>query len=290
MADDIGGVWRTIGGRRVFIKDGDDLETAMKKSGKFKKEKEKTYYIDKNSGKYIGRNIDGEYFGLTDNKEKAELTPNEIEKLKKSTKFLKKHNIELEEKKETKEELEKVNYSEKKSIEDDLAARKMGYSNYEEYKKEKGLKIKENIKETKQEYEDSYVYKNAKKGYDPYNKFFNDEERISSENNIYNKEVFSELIKREASKMFDIEETHSSAKKGSKFADSLYLKNKETGVEVRISNHELPETSERQYRREQTGGKTRWDKELILNNETMKEIAKIKTEKEFKDFIKKLFK
>ena len=29
------GVWRTIGGRRVFIADGDDLKTAMKKSGKF---------------------------------------------------------------------------------------------------------------------------------------------------------------------------------------------------------------------------------------------------------------
>lgn len=29
------GVWRTIGGRRVFIKDGQDLETAMAESGKF---------------------------------------------------------------------------------------------------------------------------------------------------------------------------------------------------------------------------------------------------------------
>lgn len=35
--NDIGGVWRTVGGRRIFIKDGEDLETAMKKSGKFKK-------------------------------------------------------------------------------------------------------------------------------------------------------------------------------------------------------------------------------------------------------------
>lgn len=39
--DDIGGVWRTVGGRRIFIKDGEDLETAMKKSGKFGKEKKK---------------------------------------------------------------------------------------------------------------------------------------------------------------------------------------------------------------------------------------------------------
>lgn len=35
MANDIGGVWRTIGGRRVFIKDGQSLASAMKDSGKF---------------------------------------------------------------------------------------------------------------------------------------------------------------------------------------------------------------------------------------------------------------
>ncbi len=34
---EIGGVWRTIGGRRVFIKDGQDLVNAMKESGKFKR-------------------------------------------------------------------------------------------------------------------------------------------------------------------------------------------------------------------------------------------------------------
>ena len=33
--DDVNGVWRTIGGRRVFIKDGQDLSSAMKESGKF---------------------------------------------------------------------------------------------------------------------------------------------------------------------------------------------------------------------------------------------------------------
>ena len=45
MSSDLGGVWRTIGGRRIFIKDGEDLATAMKKSGKFKntkKEEQKT--------------------------------------------------------------------------------------------------------------------------------------------------------------------------------------------------------------------------------------------------------
>lgn len=34
------GVWRTVGGRRIFIANGDDITTAMRKSGKFKKSKE----------------------------------------------------------------------------------------------------------------------------------------------------------------------------------------------------------------------------------------------------------
>ena len=90
MAEDIGGVWRTVGGRRIFIKDGQDLASAMKESGKFDKVKSQIYYKDKNTGKYIGRNIDGEYFGLTDDKEKAILTKKDIEKLKNSSKFFKK--------------------------------------------------------------------------------------------------------------------------------------------------------------------------------------------------------
>lgn len=41
--EDIGGVWRTVGGRRIFIKDGEDLETAMKNSGKFGKKKDEEF-------------------------------------------------------------------------------------------------------------------------------------------------------------------------------------------------------------------------------------------------------
>lgn len=52
MAKDLGGVWRTIGGRRVFIKDGENLSTAMKKSGKFKIKSKK----DENDLSYQGSN------------------------------------------------------------------------------------------------------------------------------------------------------------------------------------------------------------------------------------------
>ena len=47
MAQTTGGVWRTVGGRRIFIKDGEDLATAMKNSGKFNSNKpNEERYID----------------------------------------------------------------------------------------------------------------------------------------------------------------------------------------------------------------------------------------------------
>ena len=33
--NEIGGIWRTVGGRRIFIKEGQNLSVAMKESGKF---------------------------------------------------------------------------------------------------------------------------------------------------------------------------------------------------------------------------------------------------------------
>lgn len=36
------GVWRTVGGRRIFIANGEDLKTAMKNSGKFEKKNEQS--------------------------------------------------------------------------------------------------------------------------------------------------------------------------------------------------------------------------------------------------------
>lgn len=38
-----GGVWRTVSGRRVFIKDGQSLTDAMKQSGKFENAKIRMY-------------------------------------------------------------------------------------------------------------------------------------------------------------------------------------------------------------------------------------------------------
>ncbi len=53
------GVWRTVGGRRIFIKDGQSLTSAMKESGKFKSEK--VEQIDDDLQEYIKKYTDGEY-------------------------------------------------------------------------------------------------------------------------------------------------------------------------------------------------------------------------------------
>lgn len=41
------GVWRTVGGKRIFIRNGESLSSAMKKSGKFKNDKTKDKDDDK---------------------------------------------------------------------------------------------------------------------------------------------------------------------------------------------------------------------------------------------------
>lgn len=59
-SSEIGGVWRTIGGRRVFIKDGADLATAMRESGKFNNKKEFTN--KKGSSKIVSKEEKGKEY------------------------------------------------------------------------------------------------------------------------------------------------------------------------------------------------------------------------------------
>lgn len=70
MSNDIGGVWRTVGGRRIFIKDGQDLTSAMKESGKFNKkntqnDKEKQVVQDKKRIEELNKKL----FGMTEQEE-----------------------------------------------------------------------------------------------------------------------------------------------------------------------------------------------------------------------------
>lgn len=53
------GVWRTVGGRRIFIRDGQSLASAMKSSGKFGKKKK--IKDDSDSGLPEKRDVPGDY-------------------------------------------------------------------------------------------------------------------------------------------------------------------------------------------------------------------------------------
>ena len=46
MADYDNGVWRTVGGRKIFIREGQDLQTAMDDSGKFDNKKTTNEYMN----------------------------------------------------------------------------------------------------------------------------------------------------------------------------------------------------------------------------------------------------
>lgn len=61
MANDVDGVWRTVGGRRIFIKGGQDLATAMKESGKFPSQKPKDLKDFNQQIQYIQDNQDKLY-------------------------------------------------------------------------------------------------------------------------------------------------------------------------------------------------------------------------------------
>lgn len=75
--DDIGGVWRTIGGRRVFIKDGQSMSEAMKESGKFKNKALGKGLNDLKQEEPNGEGVK-ELFGEDDNKKQIDKETSEM--------------------------------------------------------------------------------------------------------------------------------------------------------------------------------------------------------------------
>lgn len=83
--DESEGVWRTIGGRRVFIREGQSLEDAMRESGKFKSAKKKEKLTNSDEDKEIkGRmeELQREIDSGRNNKEKTERLKEELQQYK----------------------------------------------------------------------------------------------------------------------------------------------------------------------------------------------------------------
>lgn len=181
--DDIGGVWRTIGGRRVFIKTGQSLSEAMKESGKFKKQNkvkpeddsanndprdEIMYYLKRGDFEKAEKYM--EEYGLDDEKEMF------MDGLRNDTRqeyhnyLRQKNNKGLNENKKTEAQkyYEKLN---EKDIANDLEERKKRLNNnfYDEKDKEKYQKFYEDGKKYYDEKYKKELYpsnKEAKRMYD----------------------------------------------------------------------------------------------------------------------------
>lgn len=104
-----------------------------------------------------------------------------------------------------------------------------------------------------------------------------------SDNKIeFNYNSFAQTITKEAKKQGAIV-IHTSAKKGSIYGSSIYLKKGD--VEIRLSNHELPQIMDRTL----DNYETRWDREEVLDQISMKNWSKLKTEDELRNKVKQLF-
>lgn len=81
--DESEGVWRTVGGRRIFIRDGQSLSDAMKNSGKFKSAKKKVDYDKRPQSDVDKENERNNKAVEKIEKGKKDFDPNDFEKWRK---------------------------------------------------------------------------------------------------------------------------------------------------------------------------------------------------------------
>lgn len=226
---------------------------------------EVTRYVTNEGGKYK----------LTDDKSKAiEITDKNRKKVEECVRSqYKKKPLEMTGEEEVERET-KLPYAEKKAIQDEISALRSGYESASDMKTAEAKRKQERFEKEKAIVSDSYFSQKAKKDEPFYHEM--DGEIVCSYQSA------ARTIATEAKRMGAVE-THTSAKDGSKYSSSVYLKIGDS--EVRISNHRLPQTDERDAR-----GTTRWNHELILTDGRMKELAsQIKTQKDMESFVSGLF-
>ena len=169
----------------------------------------------------------------------------------------------------------KLSYAEKNLINAEISALRNGFESVTDAKAYDQKRKTERLKADKASVEGSYFEQAARKG-EPF--YVEQGGEI-----LCNYQSAVRTIVSEAKRM-GAEEVYTSAKRGSKFGSSVYLKM--NGVEVRISDHHLPQTMERS----DINYNQRWDSELVLTNGKMIDIAaKIKTRDDMQEFLTALF-
>lgn len=157
------GVWRTVGGRRIFIKTGQTLTEAMRESGKFQKNKNQSKKTKIDDLKQEKERIENEY------NEMRKRLSEKLQELAKERKFSDEETDKLREKiNSLEEELEKINKKLKK----------------EEFKIEK-----EKIGKLISDLENKYTPENIKHEFYSENLKFNFEYYLDEDDSYYNKAI-----------------------------------------------------------------------------------------------------
>lgn len=163
------GVWRTIGGRRVFIKKGQSVSSAMKESGKFNKanktKKEREAEFEKNIEEQYNR-----FHGKTDKevaeeiaKERGERLLTDKEQKQREVEFMKNLEKEVDNKKQAKAGSKITSDSYNKQMDAEYKKLKDGKISTEEYLKNTDKISDEYYKERNKLYDDyKKIDKNAK--------------------------------------------------------------------------------------------------------------------------------
>ncbi len=233
--------------------------------------KERNVLYDENSGKYIGKQ--GQSFILVDDAASAIMDQYVIERAMNSKKYLAKQGIYPNVRREKVKSVRQYSDYQRLEMQREIDAMKEGYSSY--YAKETYLERQQKERELS-ELEGSYWVKAARKDLPAFSDMGNEI--------YYHTTSAIELFARTA-KALGAVEVHHSAKKGSKFSSSIYLKLGDT--ELRVSDHFLPDTAEREDR-----GGFRWDDEIVFRKypagDTY-ELVKIKTKDEMEAWVKSKF-
>lgn len=159
------GVWRTVGGRRIFIKEGQDLASAMKESGKFKssiENKEKELSKEEKADKSVL--IRQQRDELQEKLRKGGLSKDEYEDIKKQIKELTKQkeeldkdlsNLDLRDARKRLEEKNRIKVKESKTLKNGLSDEEIAKKYREENDKPLKKELERELNDIER-YEDEY--------------------------------------------------------------------------------------------------------------------------------------
>lgn len=227
----------------------------------------------------VYKNEEGKYFWKFDKKTNKPVFSKEVKGgwNKKSQanllKYAQDNNLKLT--KEVKEVPNLLDYTVEQSLKNELEMLERGFKSVEEMKAYDEKQVKEMFDEDVSLLEKSFLKQLATKP------FFTLNETDSIIH--YSPSAVIEAIAKYAEENLDAKEVYYSSISKNKYQSSVYLK--AGNIEVRLSDHDIPAYGNRN----DIDYKTRWNKDLVIDETAILDIAQITNEKDFTEYVKELF-